>query len=53
MIDLPKAPTRKPTKKEMNLFNKWIAYLSDSHLSKDEVYKRAANYTAKGKKIDE
>jgi hypothetical protein len=47
-VNFPKAPVREPTKKEMNLFNKWVAYLSDSHLSKDEVYKRATAYTTSG-----
>jgi hypothetical protein len=52
-INFPKVPTREPTKKEMKLFNKWVAYLSDSRLSKDEVYKRAADYTTRGEKIDD
>ena len=50
-INFPKAPMREPTKKEMKLFNKWVVYLSDSRLSKDEVYKRAAEYTTRGEKI--
>ena len=50
-INFPKIPMREPTKKEMKLFNKWVVYLSDSRLSKDEVYKRAADYTTRGEKI--
>jgi len=47
-VNFPKAPAREPTKKEMNLFNKWVSYLSDSRLTKDEIYKRAATYAARG-----
>ena len=52
-INFPKAPSRKPTKKEMKLFNRWVRHLSDSRLSSDEVYKRAADYAAKKEQIDE
>ena len=47
-INFPNVPTREPTRKEKNLFHKWVAYLSDSRLSKEEVYKRAATYAARG-----
>ena len=52
-INFSTAPMREPTKKETKLFNKWITYLSDSRLSKDEVYKRAADYTARAEKIND
>ena len=48
-IDFPKAPKRKPTKKEMKHFNKWVKYLSDSKLTKEEVYSRAASFTSQGR----
>ena len=52
-INFPKVPMREPTKREMKLFNKWVTYLSDSRLSKDEVYNRAAACAARGEKIDD
>lgn len=47
-IAFPKEPVRQPTKKEMARFNKWVKYLSDSKLSKSQVYERAAIYAARG-----
>lgn len=49
-INFPKAPKKSPTKKQMRLFNRWVAYLSDSKLSQDEIYNRAAKYAEQGLK---
>lgn len=43
-------PTRKPTRAEKVLYRTWVTYLSDSKLSVDEVHKRAADFTERGKK---
>jgi hypothetical protein len=48
-INWPKEPTRKPTKKEMARYNKWVTYLKDSRLSTSEIYSRAAQLAASGK----
>ena len=50
-INFPKAPSRNPTRKEMASFNKWVKYLSDSRLSKDEIYSRAASFTSQKLKV--
>lgn len=46
--DLTPKP-RKPTKKEAARYRSWVKYLSDSRLSKQEVYSRAAQFTEQGK----
>ena len=46
MIDFSQdIPSRKPTPKERKLFRKWVKYLSDSRLPKQEVYSRATKLT--------
>jgi len=42
--------TRQPTKKERNLYKRWIKYLSDSNLNEEEIKKRASTYTLNGEK---
>jgi hypothetical protein len=49
--DLKPKP-RKPTRKEAATYRRWVTYLSDSRLSKEEIYKRAAEFTEKGMKPD-
>lgn len=44
-----KPKLRKPTKKERARYHKWVKYLSDSRLSKEEIYRRAAQFTEQGK----
>lgn len=51
MIDfseLRPAP-RKPTRKEAAKYRRWVRYLSDSKLSKDEVFRRAEQLTRQGR----
>lgn len=47
--DLKPKP-RKPTRKEAATYRRWVKYLSDSRLTKDEIYRRAAEFTEKGMK---
>lgn len=42
-INFPKEPTRKPTKRELKNYNKWLKYLKGSRLHESEVYSRATS----------
>ena len=42
-------PVRKPTKKEKARYRRWLRYLSDSKLSKQEIHARAESFTLQGK----
>ena len=44
-------PTRPPTRKEAGRYRAWIKYLSDSKLSKEQIYSRAASYAQQGAKV--
>lgn len=44
---------RQPTKKEKARYQRWVAYLSDSRLSKKEIHNRAAKYASMGKEPTE
>ena len=46
-----KPKTRKPTKRERALYNKWRKYLSDSKLSIDEQHIRAAAFASNNRKV--
>lgn len=44
---------RKPTKKELKLYNRWVAYLRDSRLNNEEIYRRARSFTEQGRTPNE
>ena len=48
-VHYPSAPSRQPTKKEKARFKKWAKYLSDSKLTQNQIYERAASYSDSGR----
>jgi hypothetical protein len=42
-------PKKKPTRRQRGRYQRWVRYLKDSRLSRDEVHSRAASYAEKGK----
>jgi hypothetical protein len=45
-------PTRKPNKKELNRYQRWVKYLKDSKLTQEEIHKRAIRLTEQNRDPD-
>lgn len=45
------APKKKPTKKQIALYHKWVKYLRDSRLTEQDIQSRAKTFAERNERI--